>query len=89
MSLLHVARPGLFTTIQDRGRWGYQAWGVPVSGPMDAWSARLANRLVEADRRDLAVDEADRTNLDLGLGRGAERRLRARRGARLLASPPT
>ena len=46
MSAVEIVRPGMFTTIQDRGRWGFQRWGVPVSGPMDAWSARLANRLV-------------------------------------------
>ena len=41
-----VLRPGLFTTIQDSGRWGHQDRGVPVAGPMD-WSAyRLANALV-------------------------------------------
>lgn len=45
MSVLLIDRPGMLTTIQDAGRWGYQHWGVPVSGPMDAWSARLANRL--------------------------------------------
>jgi antagonist of KipI len=43
---LVVERPGMFTTIQDGGRWGFARWGVPVSGPMDRWSARLANRLV-------------------------------------------
>jgi antagonist of KipI len=43
---LVVERPGMFTTIQDGGRWGFGRWGVPVSGPMDRWSARLANRLV-------------------------------------------
>jgi antagonist of KipI len=36
----------MFTTIQDDGRRGFGRWGVPVSGPMDRWSARLANRLV-------------------------------------------
>jgi biotin-dependent carboxylase-like uncharacterized protein len=36
----------MLTTIQDGGRWGFARWGVPVSGPMDRWSARLANRLV-------------------------------------------
>ena len=46
MSAVQIVRPGMLTTIQDRGRWGLQQWGVPVSGPMDAWSARLANRLV-------------------------------------------
>jgi KipI family sensor histidine kinase inhibitor len=41
-----VLRPGLFTTIQDDGRWGHQASGVPVSGPMDRLSHRVANALV-------------------------------------------
>ena len=36
----------MFTTVQDLGRWGYQSRGVPVSGAMDWWSHRLANRLV-------------------------------------------
>jgi KipI family sensor histidine kinase inhibitor len=41
-----ILRPGLFTTIQDSGRWGHQASGVPVSGPMDRLSHRVANALV-------------------------------------------
>jgi KipI family sensor histidine kinase inhibitor len=41
-----VLRSGLFTTIQDDGRWGHQASGVPVSGPMDRVSHRVANALV-------------------------------------------
>ena len=45
MSLV-VHRPGLLTTVQDLGRWGHQSAGVPVAGPMDAWSHRLANRLL-------------------------------------------
>jgi antagonist of KipI len=36
----------MLTTIQDLGRWGRQASGVPVAGPMDPYSHRLANRLV-------------------------------------------
>jgi antagonist of KipI len=46
MSGLSIVRPGLFTTVQDLGRWGYQSRGVPVSGAMDQYSHRLANRLV-------------------------------------------
>lgn len=41
-----VLEPGLFTTVQDGGRWGHQQFGVPVSGAMDWVSCRLANRLV-------------------------------------------
>lgn len=46
MSALHVVKPGLLTTVQDLGRWGRQAIGVPVAGPMDPFSHRLANALV-------------------------------------------
>ena len=41
-----VRRPGLFTTVQDGGRWGYQHVGVPVAGAMDMASHRLANAIV-------------------------------------------
>ena len=41
-----VVKPGMLTTIQDSGRWGLQSRGVPVAGPMDAVSHRLANALV-------------------------------------------
>jgi len=41
-----VVRPGMLTTVQDSGRWGLQARGVPVGGPMDGVSHRLANALV-------------------------------------------
>ena len=44
--MIEVVEPGLFTTIQDSGRWGYQHVGVPVAGPMDRSSHRLANLLV-------------------------------------------
>lgn len=43
---IRVLRPGLLTTVQDLGRWGYQAIGVPVAGPMDWFSHRLANMAV-------------------------------------------
>ncbi|QDR82346.1 biotin-dependent carboxyltransferase family protein [Sporomusa termitida] len=37
--------PGDFTTVQDGGRWGYQAYGMPVAGAMDRYAYRLANLL--------------------------------------------
>jgi allophanate hydrolase len=43
---LAVLAPGLHTTVQDLGRIGWQAIGVPVSGALDATALRLANRLV-------------------------------------------
>ena len=49
LGALEVIRPGLLTTIQDLGRYGHQAVGVPVAGPMDGFSHRLANHLVGND----------------------------------------
>ena len=43
---LHVVAPGLLTTVQDRGRVGYQHLGVPVSGALDPVSLQAANLLV-------------------------------------------
>jgi antagonist of KipI len=43
---IKVLTPGLLTSLQDLGRYGYQKHGVIVSGAMDAYSLRLANLLV-------------------------------------------
>ncbi|MEW6456993.1 MAG: biotin-dependent carboxyltransferase family protein [Acidobacteriota bacterium] len=47
MDAIRIIKPGLFTTIQDRGREGYRAYGVPPSGALDRFSFYLANSLVE------------------------------------------
>ena len=47
---LQIREPGLFTTVQDRGRYGYQRLGVPVSGAMDEFALRAANLLVGNDQ---------------------------------------
>ena len=57
MAFLRVIAPGMLTTIQDQGRWGWQSRGVPVAGPMDPYCHRLANTLVgnQPDRATLEV----------------------------------
>lgn len=47
MTTFHFLKAGIQTLIQDRGRMGYQSYGVPVSGVMDKRNATLANELVE------------------------------------------
>ena len=42
---LEILSPGLMTTVQDDGRFGYQAYGVSPAGPMDARAFHLANLL--------------------------------------------
>jgi len=41
-----VIQPGLFTTVQDLGRPGHRAAGVPLAGAADRVALRLANLLV-------------------------------------------
>jgi biotin-dependent carboxylase-like uncharacterized protein len=43
---LKVLTPGFHTTVQDLGRPGYQAIGIPPSGALDNFSLQLANALV-------------------------------------------
>jgi allophanate hydrolase len=43
---LKVISPGVASTIQDLGRYGYRDAGVPVSGPLDRIGFALANALV-------------------------------------------
>jgi antagonist of KipI len=53
---VEVVLPGAHTTVQDLGRWGHQASGVPVAGAMDPFAHRLANLLV-GNPRDAATLE--------------------------------
>ena len=43
---LEILEPGLLTTVQDVGRFGYQRFGVPESGAMDWFALKAANLLV-------------------------------------------
>ena len=43
--MIKVIKPGLYTSIQDLGRIGFQKFGMPVSGVMDPESYRYANWL--------------------------------------------
>jgi biotin-dependent carboxylase-like uncharacterized protein len=65
-----VHRAGPLTTVQDLGRTGYAASGVPTAGAVDRRSAQLANRLVGNDER-AAVLEVTLGGLELGFDRPA------------------
>jgi len=54
--MLLVLDAGILTTIQDAGRWGYQAYGVPVSGAMDVEALRAANQLVHNPPDEAALE---------------------------------
>jgi len=42
---IRVLSGGLLSTIQDMGRWGFQAMGMPVAGAMDLYSLMIGNIL--------------------------------------------
>ena len=56
MATVIVHTAGLLTTVQDRGRYGYQRYGMPVSGAMDVFSLELANLLVGNDHGDACLE---------------------------------
>lgn len=47
---------GLYTTIQDKGRFGFSEFGVPKSGVMDQRSFFLANALLGNDKNCAALE---------------------------------
>jgi antagonist of KipI len=51
-----VLEPGILTSIQDMGRYGFSQFGVPPSGAMDIFSLRVANLLV-GNREEEAILE--------------------------------
>ena len=44
--MIEVLHPGLYTSIQDEGRFGLQSWGVPIGGAMDKNAMHWANKLL-------------------------------------------
>jgi biotin-dependent carboxylase-like uncharacterized protein len=56
MNKISILNPGPLTLIQDGGRYGYQKFGVPVSGVMDNFSYNISNILVD-NKKDEAVLE--------------------------------
>lgn len=55
-SVVEVIEAGPLSTIQDRGRFGYQRFGISASGAMDTVAFRLANALVGNDGDAAAIE---------------------------------
>jgi len=66
--MLEILEAGGLLTIQDAGRRGWQKFGVPVSGAMDWFAHRAANRLVG--------NPPDAAALEIGFGDLSLRALR-------------
>lgn len=54
--MVKVLHPGLYTSIQDMGRFGYRNLGVPMSGIMDSISAGFANALLNNHKNDAVME---------------------------------
>jgi biotin-dependent carboxylase-like uncharacterized protein len=54
--MIKIIKPGLYSTIQDKGRVGMQSYGIPYSGTMDSFSSDLANKILN-NSEDAAVIE--------------------------------
>ena len=51
-----IIKPGISSSIQDLGRWGYQQFGVPIGGAMDKVSASLANAICGNDEHEAVIE---------------------------------
>ena len=56
MGSIKIISPGLLTLVEDSGRYGYQQYGVPVSGVMDTFSHRVSNILVGNDELEAVLE---------------------------------
>ncbi|MGB5364217.1 MAG: biotin-dependent carboxyltransferase family protein [Aureibaculum sp.] len=54
--MIKVLSPGFYTSIQDLGRFGYGEFGVPVSGAMDQFTAKLANQLLGNNTKEALLE---------------------------------
>ena len=44
--MIEIIRKGLFTSVQDAGRFNYQNLGIPISGAMDHQAFGITNRIL-------------------------------------------
>lgn len=54
--MVKVLKAGLFSSIQDLGRYGYQEFGLPYSGVMDRQAAKVANALLGNNENDAVIE---------------------------------
>ncbi|MDT0645971.1 biotin-dependent carboxyltransferase family protein [Zunongwangia sp. F260] len=56
MAKIDILQPGLFSTIQDMGRFGFLNFGVPQSGAMDFYAAKIANLILRNKANDAVLE---------------------------------
>ena len=56
VKVFQIPKPGLFTIVQDLGRYGFLKYGVPISGAMDTFSLVAANLLIANNLDDACLE---------------------------------
>ena len=51
-----VIKSGIFNTVQDLGRFGFQQYGMPVSGVMDSCALRIGNRILGNKENEAGIE---------------------------------
>jgi antagonist of KipI len=51
-----ILEPGVLTTVQDLGRYGFSQFGVPPSGALDTFSFRVGNLLVGNQEEEASLE---------------------------------
>ena len=54
--MIEIIKSGLYSSIQDLGRFEYENYGVPVSGSMDQFSSVLSNKLLGNKDNDAVME---------------------------------
>ena len=54
--MIKILEPGLYSSIQDEGREGFQKYGVPFSGTMDSKSSNFANSLLNNPKNSAVIE---------------------------------
>ena len=56
VAAFEVIEPGILTTVQDFGRYGFSQFGVPPSGALDTFSYRVGNLLVGNQEEEASLE---------------------------------
>lgn len=54
--MIKVLHPGIYSSIQDKGRVGFSKYGIPKSGAMDSYSFKLGNSLLQNQKNSASIE---------------------------------
>ena len=54
--MIKVLHPGIHSSVQDLGRFGYAKMGIPSAGSMDQFSSQLGNTLLANQKNDAVIE---------------------------------